>query len=341
MVLPLKKNLPINLLASCFNSTSATYKYYWLLSIIQEVEMGNTKIRKIDLFARMISNAWYTVNYFHVSFGKQDLIQKAVHLIKDEERISIDENFQTILNKISKSAGTVTQNQLLHFNNNVPHWFLSPWFPKKSKAEIYADSKKYCNYCIYALYDEHIVINPEWTDYLISNSKILKDFCYWNLSLFLQTRNPNVPNIPNKLFKPPLRGSLQKQRKGFWNFVLRNGSLKCIYTGKELTIGNYAVEHFVPYSFVLHDLMWNLIPADSSFNSSKSNKLPRFERFFPSFFDLQRRAVDMVRKSDPKNKFLEDYLTIFPDLNSFNKEDYSKTIQPLITIASNNGFEYL
>jgi hypothetical protein len=289
----------------------------------------------------MISNAWYTVNYFRVSFGKQDLIQDAVHLIRNKEGIAVDKKFGSIFQKISNSENEVTRGQLWHFNKNVPHWFLSPWFRGKSKAEIYADSKKFVNKCLYALYDDHIVISPEWTDYLISNSKILKDFCYWNLSLFLQARNPSVPNIPNKLFKPPQRGGLQKQRNGFWNLVLKMYSLKCIYTGKKLTIGNYAVEHFVPYSFVLHDQMWNLIPADSSFNSSKRNKLPRFEEFFPSFFDLQKRAVNIVRESDPKNKFLEDYLDIFPDLNSFNEEKYAKTIQPLITIASNNGFEYL
>lgn len=289
----------------------------------------------------MISNAWYTVNYFRVSFGKQDLIQDAIHLIRDKESITVDEEFGSIFRKISDSENEVTRRQLWHFDKNVPHWFLSPWFRGKNRAEIYAGSGKFVNKCLYALYDDHIVLNPDWTEYVISNSKILKDFCYWNLSLFLQAKNPNVPNIPGKLFKPPQRGSLQSQRNGFWNFVLGKCPLECIYTGKKLTVGNYAVEHFVPYSFVLHDLIWNLIPADSSFNSSKNNKLPRFERFFPPFFDLQKKAVEIVRESDPNNKFLEDYLTIFPDLSKFNKDDFAKTIQPLITIASNNGFEYL
>ena len=82
MQLPKSNGLPVNLLAACFNNTSATYKYYWLLSILQAVEEGNLKVSKRDLFARMISNAWFTVNYFHVSFGKQDLIQQAIEAIK-------------------------------------------------------------------------------------------------------------------------------------------------------------------------------------------------------------------------------------------------------------------
>jgi hypothetical protein len=59
MQLPQSNDLPINLLAACFNKTSATYKYYWLLSILQAVEEGNLNISKKDLFSRMISNAWF------------------------------------------------------------------------------------------------------------------------------------------------------------------------------------------------------------------------------------------------------------------------------------------
>jgi len=66
MQIPDSNSLPVNLLAACFNSKVAPYKYYWFLSVIQEIENGNFLIHKINLFARMIPNAWYTVNYFHV-----------------------------------------------------------------------------------------------------------------------------------------------------------------------------------------------------------------------------------------------------------------------------------
>ena len=81
MQLPASGGLPVQLLASCFNYTSATYKYYWLLSIIQAVENHQTTIDKKVLFARMLANAWYTVNYFRVSFGKQDLIQESIRTL--------------------------------------------------------------------------------------------------------------------------------------------------------------------------------------------------------------------------------------------------------------------
>ena len=356
MELPKSNNLPVNLVAACFNSTVATYKYYWFLSILQSVENGNLRISKRDLFARMISNAWYTVNYFHVSFGKQDLIQQAIHVVNEIEKIPIDEKQHLVFQKLSLTTNSETEKQLWHFNKNVPHRFLSPWFPKiknetdsQQAKRIYSDSKTFNEKCLYALHDDSIEINPVWKSYLKDNTRVLKDFCYWNLALFLQAKNPNVPDIPNKLTKPAARNSLTQQRKKFWDLVVQElGYVKCIYTGEKLTIGNYAVEHFIPYNFVSHDLIWNLIPADKSFNSSKSDKLPSLDKYFNQFFYLHKTAIEIVRKKSPKNKFLEDYLTIFSDLDevknlpvNFTKEKFKERIQPLITIASNNGFEFL
>jgi CRISPR/Cas system Type II protein with McrA/HNH and RuvC-like nuclease domain len=133
------------------------------------------------------------------------------------------------------------------------------------------------------------------------------------------------------------------------NLVVKElGYVNCIYTGEKLTIDNYAIEHFIPYSFVSHDLIWNLIPANKSFNSSKSDKLPQLEKYFNSFFSLQKSAIEIVRNKNPKNKFLEDYFTIFSDLDevkylseNFTKDKFKERLQPLITIASNNGFEFL
>jgi len=242
MQLPKSDDLPVNLLAACFNNTVATYKFYWLISILQTVEIGQITISKRELFSRMVSNAWFTVNFFHVSFGKQDLIQDAVHKLKTIEGTTIDEKQNVVTQKLISTSKRESERILWHFDKNVPHWFLSPWFPKKQnetdiarEKRIYLESKTFNYQCLYALHEETIEINPEWRNYLAANTKILKDFCFWNLTLYLQSKNPNVPDIPNKLIKPALRNSLTKQRTQFWDLVLRElGSVRCIYTGEIL-----------------------------------------------------------------------------------------------------------
>lgn len=344
MQLPCSSNvhLSVGKLVACFNNTVASYKFYWLLSILDQIECGKTLISKKELFAGMISQAWYTVNYFHVSFGKQDLLGEYIKKARELEQISIAAPKDEILTQLLVSSNPKTQSLLLHFDKHVPHRFLSPWFPGAEKSEVYVRSNDSKELSIYALEKDFIKVNPLWANYLIANAALVRDFCYWRLALYLQARNPNVPDIPNKLIKPAQRNSLTKQRI-FWDKVISEmGSISCIYTNDFLESGKYAVEHFIPYSFVSHDLMWNLIPANPSFNSMKSDKLPRLEIYFDPFFDLQIKALAIMKEKEPRNPLLEDYFSIFPELDaSITREKYYGHLQPLVAIAANNGFEFL
>jgi hypothetical protein len=341
MDLPYQDDLPVHLLAGCFNNTSATYKFYWFLAVLGRVELGETRVLKRDLFTEMVGHAWYTVNYFRVSFGKQDKLQEAIQLIKSLEGLTVDAGRDEIFKRLAVSQNRTTLKELRYFNGEVPHRFLSPWFRASDVQTAYAASQRFENQCLYALYADHIEINPAWVDYLRRHAGILRNFCYWNLAVYLQAKNPNVPDIPNKLIKLPVRKALIEQRK-FWDIVLGElGGVDCIYTNKKLVIGDYAVEHFLPYAFVSHDLMWNLIPADRSFNSSKSDKLPPFEKYFQPYFDLQRSALEIIQYKAPKHKFLEDYLTIVSDVALFEYERVYQQLLPMATIARNNGFEQM
>jgi hypothetical protein len=344
--LPDDRMLPVEKLAACFNNTVATYKFYWLLSLLHFIEKEKTLVTKREMFACMISRAWYTINYFHISFGAQDRIQQAVQQIRNYENLSIEKHQNEILDQLIKSNNTNTIKTLVSFDTNVPHWFLSPWFPKETKDSIYSNSHSLKYLTPYALEKEFISINPIWANYLKKNAALIRDFCYWNLALFLQKRNPSVPDIPNKLIKPADRPSLRNQRIGFWDVVFdKHKEISCIYTGIKLIRDSYAVEHFVPYNFVSHNLIWNLIPANSTFNSIKSDKLPPPEVYFNPFFELQLKAIKCVAENAPKNKYLEEYLIMMPGILDADKESirirFKETIIPLISIAHNNGFEYL
>lgn len=351
MNLPNSNDLPINKLASVFKNKVATYKYYWLIAIIELVDEGNIEISKKKIFSRMISNSWYTINYFKLSFGKSDRLQIAVEKISALEKLTKDSKKNDVIFCLENTKNFESINQLFHFDTYVPYRFLTPWF-QKNKVEsddeqmkrIISDSKFFANETLYALHKDFISINPIWINYLKSNSKILKDFCYWNLSLFLQTRNPNVPDIPNKLIKPAIRNGLTKQTNQYWKNVFdEEGYIKCIFTDTKLYFDekNYALDHFVPHAFVSHDLIWNLLPIEKKFNSSKSDKLPLFDKYFDKFYDLQKLAFEINKHHNSKSKYMDEFLTIFPNIDAFEKDKFSNTIQPLITIASNNGFLFM
>ena len=41
-------------LSGCFRHTSATYKFYWMLALLSEVEQGKERVEKKALFARRL-----------------------------------------------------------------------------------------------------------------------------------------------------------------------------------------------------------------------------------------------------------------------------------------------
>lgn len=339
-------------LSRVFNNTTATYKFYWFQSLLQmHNEEGIYRMNVWDLVIRMVANAWFPIHYFHLSFGSMDSLHRIVTELQWMTDLPMDAKKEEVVECLTaRLDDKKVKDQLATLVRNVPYRFLSPWINYTSDADVIARSHAYENGCLYSIQktkDEfYITINPVWNKYLQNYYGILNDFINWNLTLFLQQRNPNIPNIPNKLTRPMERTSLSKQRR-FWDDVIRiGGHVHCIYTGQEIHIGDYAVDHFLPWSFVAHDQLWNLIPADNSINSSKSDKLPPLDRFLKKLAEEHREAIKIYLGAGKKESALEDFASLGytpRDLLQLNRERflaaYQQTFTPLFQIAQNMGYE--
>jgi 5-methylcytosine-specific restriction endonuclease McrA len=349
-ILPIDKNISIRELSQVFKSTAATYKFYWFLSILHFFDKENKKrIEVKDILIQMIVFAWYPVNYFKLSFGYSDNLHTNIKKLREKLALPVDISAQELFTKLKNNEDREINQLITHFSLNVPYRFLSPWIQFNRNRETIQKSQAFQNNCIYSISDDtkSIEINPLWFDYLTFNTVILKDYTYWNLTQFIQAKNPNSPNISNKLIKPIERESLTKQRN-FWKMVFDElGTIECIYTRNQLINKDYDMEHFIPWSFVTHNQLWNLVPADSSINLLKSNKLPKLDDYLKSYVTIQREAIRIVNNKKPSNKLLEDYLVLGPDIQTILNYSESKMIDsfrnilaPLIQIAYNSGFQY-
>lgn len=346
MALPQNNRLPISCLAGIFNSTSATYKYYWFVAMLDIlVKERKSRMSFWEIIAGMVSESWYPIHYFKLSFGKSDSLFKQSLDIQQEFQISIESDKGKTKRYLLENLND-TKKYLKVFSLNVPYRFLSPWIRYTCDEDVVKKSQNFENQCLYAIYGDEIVINEIWVDYLTENYTILRDFAFWNLTQFIQKRNPNVPDVSSKLIKPIQRDSLTKQHK-FWDtYIEIVGSMNCIYTGKQILARQYDLDHFVPWSFVSHNLLWNLVPADSSINSSKSNNLPPLEVFLKPFANVQQKALKTLYLKNPNNSILEDYLMIYDsisDLTELSESDFynifRKTFSPMVQIAENMGFK--
>lgn len=347
MTLPQNNILPISSLAGIFSNTTATYKFYWFVALLDiVVKERKTRISFWEIIAGMVAESWYPIHYFKLSFGKSDsLFDKSIE-IQNAFQISIESDKDKVRKYLLDNLNG-TKKFLRVFTLNVPYRFLSPWIKYTYDEDVVTKSQRFENDCLYAIYGDEIVINDNWVEYLTEHYTILRDFAFWNLTEFLQKRNPNVPDVPSKLIKPILRDSLTKQHK-FWDAYIETvGSIRCIYTNKPLIAKDYDLDHFIPWSFVSHNLLWNLLPADSSINSSKSNNLPPLDVYLKPYAELHHKALKTIYPKNPNNKILEDYLTVYDsvgELVRMSDDDFcnvfQKTFSPLTQIAENMGFKY-
>jgi hypothetical protein len=240
----------------------------------------------------------------------------------------------------------------------VPYLLLSPFFSKElkgfegptkhKKIVTLAQSqfKKSKPFYFFSDDGKSIIMNPQWMLYFYENQTVLRSFISWNWLEYMQRRNPSVPNLQLKLFPPSARSSLNNQT-AYWKQVLEREKLFCIFSGNLITAEDLSIDHFLPWSFVAHDQLWNLIPVSRSINSSKSNNLPSMERYFDKFVDLQYRGLQIYRNNPGKvswNKVIEPYLADLR-LNPGDLMDRGKlgkslrnTIGPLSSLAAAQGF---
>jgi hypothetical protein len=355
--LPDAKDLPVEKLALVFKDTTNSYKYYWFISLLDNIiQESKTIIPFEHIILNMIGDAWYPINYFKLSFGKQDQLSNSILDLQNTYRYPKDIKRQELIICLLKGKNEQKIKNAIHkLSRYVPYRFLSPWF-----AEItlgVSDSKK--NDLIAMLANQYFIenkptslyrfvgnsieMNPSWNQYLLIHYNILKGFSYWHLLNYLQKNNPNVPSISEKLFPPSTR--LMTNAKIFWQkYFEKKRVFKCIYSNEILTINDYSIDHFLPWSYVAHDQLWNLVPVAKKINSAKGDYLPSID-YLEKFAEIQFDAFQIVSLI-LKEKYLEDYSILFNEsITEIAKLDKRKfinilieNIKPLIQIAVNMGF---
>jgi hypothetical protein len=355
--IPSSLNLPVGKLSGSFRNVTNSYKFFWFLSILDRIQLGaSERLRFDDLLISMVSRVWYPTNYFRLSFGKQDKLQSAAKLLMTETGISENasaEEIERVFQNLSNTSEA--KKAILDKARFVPYRFLRPFVADQTRGikdhqvdakikEVAATQFSSPSPPLYKFWEDGIQIHEAWIHYIQQHLEILQSFAHWHLLKFLQNKNPNCPNICSKLFAPSSRDL--GNCKAFWKIAFEKvPDMKCVYSGLPLEIQNVSFDHFLPWSFVAHDLLWNLTPTTKELNSSKGNQLPLLDHYLRGFAKSQFRAVKAVLKDGP-NKLVEDYLLLFArdveGLSKIDEQEFSRkledTIEPQAQIAANMGF---
>lgn len=366
MILPISGEIDSSMFSKMIFKKTTSYKLYWLYAIIEEVIHGNAEISFQRLVSRMVSLAWYPISEYHLDFGFYDQLGMIIHSISRMKIIQNNELPERILDIVEGIEEKEVNAKMETLYLNVPYRLLSAFlaeaYPSKKMEEwkekdVIEFSQKSEN-CFYSIHKEggqrSIRIRQSWYQYIYDNQLIMKDWIKYHIILYLQGKNPNVPAIPLKIEPQREDRSLSKQWK-FWDIVRDAYELRDFYVGDILVETNVrknkpSLDHFIPWKFVMHNELWNLIPVAQGVNSSKSDTLPNLDKHLEHFCRVQYKAFDTVRQSGKMNKLLEDYHNIHIILRQDSNGIYEKveeetfckalsdTIIPLHQIALNQGY---
>ena len=310
MELPSSSHVDVSVLVRLLDETTNSYKYLFLLSLLDELQLNYAQdpsalcIPKKSLAVGMLIHGWYPHQYFKLSFGTQDQLAKLLDAIRTQlgpEKFAFDQSGQRRLR--TRLEQTVTRPQLRDLTRYVQQRLLRPFFQAELRGhkdatvdqrlvelarEKFDDVRP-----LYRLEPDGLVMHPDWVHYLRTHHRLVWGWTCWHWALYMQGKNPNVPAVPMKLFAPQQRSSLSQQWT-FWKRAMKQGDWRCIYTGQQLELARAQLDHFVPWSFVAHDQLWNLVPVSDSANSSKGDWLPDIT-YLDKFYDIQARALVSAR----------------------------------------------
>jgi len=365
--------LNVSAFVKVLSETTNSYKYLFLLALLNRASSLATnkepiKIPLTDLAIDMLTLAWYPCRYFKLSFGAQDQIPLLLHEIGNNVstrkhgkevlkhiRLEIQKNID-----IDKASKTILR--------YVPFRLLRPFFNEELKRNSGSDSaverlipklsrrsENSSNPAPYALHGKGnrpstltLHLHPSWHGLILRWHQVIHSWVLHEWSKYLQVRNPAMPNVLGKLLPPDRRNPLQfKKSRLFWDDFFERQSITCPFTNEKLHKEDYALDHFLPWSYVGHDLPWNLIPVTPAANSSKGAKLPD-EKYIGALAERQHVALTYARthltevrwglhtESYRQDLRLNEEELLNPELLS---DAYYRAIVPRISLGKQLGFE--
>ena len=352
---------------------SFCYKFYWLEAIVHLISENVTETTFDEVIDEMIASAWYSVREFHIHLSGlkndgsvQDGLERAILLLTELSSLPANASKVEIKNAIKRHNRELKpyKDQL---TNMVPYRALAGFFTKCPERVNWDSIRRLVFYIDkvnrevtrlpYTLgessrLNKEIYFDPLWIEMIQDNTVSIFGWIQYEKVKWLQNNNPEVPGLVYKL--APMDDKMRKLNKvrKLWEAIMTEVSVRDIFSGEELNNNSYDVDHFVPWSFVMNDELWNLMPMQSGLNSVKSNKLPEWEPFFYKFADNQFIMYEQINEKEGLRKLFEgcyrDNLhSIWAGQELYipgnSKEAFcnilSKNMRPLYDSAKRQGYE--
>lgn len=249
-----------NYIFSSKSRNSTTYKFVLIKSLIENLYNVNEKLElHYDSLFNSFSRIYWNLVIHHDlnqinMVGKKAEVQSILLNMQSKHQIP----YTFVFDKLSNELQIIIVNKV----------------KKKCKVNvmgaIYGDTSG----TIYDFDNEHEILrlNPAFFSFMQRYQRVLKYMSNYQLALFLEKFNDqgDTSRLLLKVENVSKRSSLDP----FYQVLASFNGGKCFYCGKSIKKKEQAhVDHFIPWSFVQADQLWNLVIACTACNLSKNDKM--------------------------------------------------------------------
>ena len=344
---------------SLLRNTTNSYKFLFLKSLISRARNGESLIKISELTTDMLVMAWYPNQFFKLSFGSQDKIaeifNKQSFKYKSDIPVTSPEFEINLRKQLTERLDPTSLSKLAVY---VQYRLLHPFFDDDLRGKPDHQKNRMIFEMAASRYDSRkplynigtdkksVLIHPEWSTYIKRNSALLLQYIEFFWIEYLQKNNPNIPGIINKSSPPKTRNGLKSQKRYWEKFTQLHDEPRCIYSDTRLNKDNISLDHVLPWTYVCHDRIWNIVPTIGPVNSSKGNKLPSIERYLNQFIEVQYQAIKLNSISNSEWPKLEAELVIDLGFSAKNEmfddclfeKQLKSTIEGQYKLAAQLGF---
>lgn len=320
-----QNNLDLEGFSNMMKDPSYCYKFYWLEAIVNLISEGKEETTFNEIIDEMIANAWYSVVEFHihlsgvVSGEVKDGLERAVLKLCSISNLKSNASKMEIKDAIKTHNAELLQEKK-QLTNMVPYRALAGFFARHDQnvkwdsitrlityIEMFNNTYERLPYILGTSpnLQKEVIFSKDWIKMIQDNTVAILGWIQYEKVKWLQNNNPDVPGLVYKL--APLNEKMRKLAnvRKLWTSIMDLHVIHDVFTEDIIKVDDFDVDHFVPWSFVMNDELWNLMPMDSGLNSSKSNKLPKWDPFFKKFAENQFIMYEEINSKEAIRKLFE------------------------------------
>jgi 5-methylcytosine-specific restriction endonuclease McrA len=271
---------------------SATYKYALIKALIENLYQVNEDFElTYDQLAYSFTKVyWNLIVHHNLTQHNRGKNARVVSIIQDEQRkhsippeMVFDKLQDSLQLKLVRKIKTTMKINVF--------------------GALYGDTRE--KFYAFDHKTEKLRLNPPVHAFMLNYQRLIVHLTNYHMAAMIEELNevPSINCLLGKVESIAKRSSLQP----FEKILLSHLESRCFYCEKALTGKKREthVDHFIPWSFVQSDNIWNLMLSCNKCNSSKSDKLP--ERGFLEDIIYRNEEFLTTKSDDRVIELMENY----------------------------------